>query len=126
MAARGPKPKNTVVRLVTGNAGHRPLPDAEPEADGRPVKPARLRGRSSTLWDEAVKRAPWLAAADSYKLHVWVALQAEFEKAPTRMVASRIAQLRALGSELGFDPSSRTRIGKGDGGKKADPADKYF
>ena len=42
---------------------------------------------------------------------MWVYLQAEFEADPAMMTAARIAQLRALGSELGLDPSSRARAG---------------
>ena len=115
MAVRGAKPKATVLKLVTGNPGKRALPSAEPEATGRPIKPTKLRGRAAQLWDEVVDVAWWLTAADGYKLHIWCALQAEFEKAPTKMVAARISQLRAAGSELGLDPASRARLGAKDG-----------
>jgi len=42
------------------------------------------------------------------------------------MVAARIAQLRAVSSELGLDPPSRARLGADAKTKEADPADKYF
>jgi phage terminase small subunit len=42
------------------------------------------------------------------------------------MLSSRIAQLRALGSELGLDTSARRRVGGGNGGEKKDPAGRFF
>jgi len=126
MATRGAKPKPTVLKLVQGNPGHRPLPENEVEADGKPVKPKKCTGRPGQLWDEVVSRAPWLAAADSYKLHMFCALHAEFERSPAKMIASRLSQLRALGSELGLDPSARTRVGGSGAGKPKDPAEGHF
>lgn len=126
MAIGGQRPKPTALRLIT-KAGHRPIPEGEPEVSGSPVKPQKLRGRMLELWDEVVIRAPWLGEADSYKLHVWCALHAEFERGPSKMLSARIAQLRAAGSELGLDPSARARLGqKGNiGAKKDDPASEY-
>jgi hypothetical protein len=127
MAITGRKPVPQVVRLATGNRGRRPLPlKDEPAAVGTPIKPPKLRGRALELWDEACKGAPWLAAADSYKLFAWCCLQAELERAPNKMVAARIGQLRALGSELGLDPSSRTRLATGPELDLDDPAAKYL
>lgn len=126
MAVGGRKPTATIVKLAMGNPGRRALPQNEPEAAGKPVKPPRLRGRAAVLWDEVVACASWLGTADSYKLHVWCELQSEFEKSPKKMLSARISQLRAAGSELGLDPSSRARLGKDTGGKKDDPAKSYF
>jgi hypothetical protein len=127
MAIGGRRPTATVLKLVAGNPGHRPLPDGEPEPGGRPERPKKLKGRPGQLWDEFIAPAFWLSRADGPKALMWCHIHAEFEKSPAGMVASRIAQLRALGSELGFDPSSRARLGaKGDNGKKEDPAAKYL
>jgi hypothetical protein len=126
MAIKGRKPTATIMRLTTGNPGRRPLPQTEPEATGRPARPAKIGKRAGELWD-AVCDFPWLATADGYKLHIWCELQAEFERAPVKMLSARIAQLRAVGSELGLDPASRARLGTGsDGKQKNDPAGKYF
>ncbi len=126
MAVRGRKPTATVIKLATGNTGRRPLPQAEPLAEGRPRKPKKISRRAGELWDE-VSDLPWLSAADGYKLHLWAELQAQFERSPLRMLSARIAQLRAVGSELGLDPSARARLGAGGNGKKQDePADGYF
>lgn len=127
MAIRGQKPKATVVRLFEGNRGHRPVPQGEPEPIGGIEKPPKLRGRAEQLWDRFIARAFWLTWADGPKALIWCHLQAEFERSPANMVASRIGQLRALGSELGLDPASRARLGaKGDDAKKEDPAEKYL
>src|ERR1700739_1523581 len=122
LAARGRKPTATVIKLATGNPGRRALPQDEPSADGRPIKPPKLGERATELWDRVAGLA-WLTAADSYKLHIWCELQAEFEHPPSMMIASRIAQLRAVGSELGFDPGSRARLfGKWLSGDKPEEA----
>ena len=126
MAVRGQKPLATVVKIATGNRGRRPLPRGEPVAEGTPQKPPRLSGRAAALWDEVVAHAVWLRAPDAFKLHIWCALQAEFERAPTKMIAARIGQLRALGSELGLDPSSRVRLATGQDLGPDDPAARFL
>ena len=124
MAVRGRKPKPTHLKLVMGNPGRRPLPQGEPAVAGVLVKPARLKGRAAQLWDEIAGAAPWLAPLDAYKLHLFVELQAQFEASPRKMVAARIAQLRAVASEIGLDPSARARLGAAR--RDDDPAAKYF
>jgi phage terminase small subunit len=42
------------------------------------------------------------------------------------MIAARIGQLRALGSELGLDPSSRTRLATGPELDPDDPVARYL
>lgn len=130
MAARGRKPKPTHLHVIDGTLrGDRHKRDGEPEPDGRPVKPKKLKGRksrASEIWDEIIERADWLSWADGPKAHVFCVLMAEFEKAPLKMPSARITQIRTLGSELGLDPSSRARIGgEGNRGKKDDPLTKY-
>lgn len=127
MAVRGQKPKPTHLRLVEGNAGKRPVPEGEPIPKGEIQKPSKLKGKPGGLWDQFISPAFWLTSADGPKAFMWCHLQAEFERAPGKMVASRISQLRALGSELGFDPASRARLGvKDNDGKPKDPAAKYL
>jgi len=112
MALRGKKPTATVIKLAQGTfRGDRHDAKREPKPQGAVEKPPRLRGRASTLWDQFIDRAFWLTWADGPKALIWVHLQAEFEKSPVKMQSARIAQLRALGSELGLDPSSRARLG---------------
>ncbi len=133
MALRGRKPKPGHIKLVTGNPGKRPIPEdpateVTDDFDNGLEPPKKLRKRQGELWESYVRRASWLTPFDVPRAFMWVEMQAEFEKAPASMVASRIAQLRALGSELGLDPSSRQRLGvkTESGTKPKDPAASYF
>lgn len=128
MAVAGRKPKPAALKLVTGNPGKRPIPDEAPEIDIResPLQPHRkLTAAQRRLWDRFINTAWWLSDHDAPKAYMWVCLQSEFDKKPSDMNANRITQLRTLGSELGLDPSIRSRLGVS-GGKKKDPADKFF
>ena len=107
---RGRKPLPTLLRLVTGNPGKRPLNKEEPKPKGKPVKPVFVKGKAAKLWTQYVQVGFWLTDADSHALGVWCALGAEIEKDVERMTASRISQWRALSSELGFLPASRSRL----------------
>jgi hypothetical protein len=125
MATRGRKPTATVLRLITGNPGHRPIARDEPRPTGALERPAKLSKTVGRLWDTWIARCFWLTWADSPKALMWCHLQAEFERSPKNMTASRIGQLRALGSELGLDPGSRARLGtKGGTGAKPETKDK--
>src|SRR5262249_850991 len=108
------------------NAGKRPLPPPDPLTPGSVERPPRLRGPALRLWKRFIARAWWLTWADSPKAFMWCHLQAEYEKAPAKMIASRIAQLRAAGSELGFDQASRARMAVPTPAAADDPIAKYF
>jgi hypothetical protein len=96
----------------------------EPRPSGKPKPPVPLQGRPAALWRQFIAKAWWLAATDGPKAWLWCHLQAEAEEDPKAMTAARIGQLRYLGSELGFDPASRARLGAG---SKSDAApDPYF
>jgi hypothetical protein len=143
MAIRGRKP-NPTLRLITGShIKDRPPPKApvtEPIQGGPVEKPAGLRANSvaGKLWTQFIARCHWLSWADSPKAAMWCYLQAEYNRGPDKMIASRIAQLRALGSELGLDYGSRERMGvtiptgrqpeekPGGEEKPTSPAAKYF
>src|SRR5215469_9031306 len=123
---RGRKPKPTFLRIVGGNAGKRPLPRGVPDAPGQAIKPETFTEPASALWDEIVGNAPWLGRIDGCKLHVFVELMCEFQRAPAEMTAARIGQLRGVGSDLGLDPSARTRLGTGGSQPKDDIAAEFF
>jgi hypothetical protein len=144
MAIRGRKP-NPTLRLITGShIKDRPpakAPDIEPIQGGAVERPAGLRANTvaGKLWAQYIARCHWLSWADSPKALMWCHLQAEYQRGPDKMIASRIAQLRALGSELGLDYGSRERMGvtiptgrqqpqekPGAEEKPASPASKYF
>jgi len=127
MAIRGRKPTPPHLRLVTGShLKDRPV-QTEKLPAGSLERPPRLRGTAAALWDGFIVKCHWLTWADGPKARMWCHLQAEFDRAPTKMIASRIAQLRALGSELGFDQAARSRMSIPDvPGGKSNPADKYL
>lgn len=121
MAVRGQKPKAEVIRLVTGR---KPLTTGAPQAKGRPRPPIPMAGRPAALWNRYIAKSWWLADADSPKAWLWCQLQAQAEEDPAAFLSARIAQLRALGSELGLDPASRARMGTAP--PDTDGADSYF
>jgi phage terminase small subunit len=111
MAVAGKKPTASVIKFTTGRKGRRAPSPAEPAGTGRPTPPTALSGRPLAIWRRYVSRATWLSEFDSPTAYAWVHLFAEFERSPDAMPASRIAQMRALANELGFDPGSRARLG---------------
>ncbi len=127
MAIRGRKPTATVLRLISGShLKDRPPSADEPMPQGAAERPEKMPKAVAVLWDKWISRAFWLTWADSPKALIWCYLQAEFLKSHGKMLSARIAQLRALGSELGLDASSRRRMGGGSGGEKKDPAGRFF
>jgi P27 family predicted phage terminase small subunit len=53
---RGRKPTNTAIKLVTGNPGHRPLPEDEPLFQSKiPPCPLALDKIGKKTWDEKAK-----------------------------------------------------------------------
>jgi hypothetical protein len=124
MAIRGRKPKSARLHVLKGTFRHDRHHFGD-ESLGPIEKPRGLQGRPGKLWDQIIARASWLTWADGPKALMWCHLQAEFEEAPADMVAARIAQTRALASELGLDPASRARSGWELPGAP-DPAEKFF
>ena len=115
MAIRGVKPKPIeYLKLIGANTeGKAPDPAVTVEStyDNGLEPPRKIAGRQLQLWNQFVRKAPWLTEFDAPRAYMWVFLHTEFERKPTKMVAGRLAQLRALGSELGLDPTSRARLG---------------
>ena len=133
MAFRGVKPKPPgYLALVKGtipeDGREDPAVNIEPAYDNGLEPPRKLSGRQLELWNAYIRKAPWLTEFDVPRAFMWVNIHAEFERKPQKMVPGRIAQLRALGSELGMDPGSRMRLG-GEAGKvsrKKDIAETFF
>jgi hypothetical protein len=90
MATRGRKPTATVIKLARGNPGRRPVPAGEPVPVGAIEKPPALRGKPAMLWEKFIARAHWLTWADGPKSLLWCHLQAQFERAPLKMLSARI------------------------------------
>lgn len=114
MAISGRKP-NANLRLVTGShvkdrPPAKPMETASP-IPGGPVEKPKLKKAAAVVWDRFIARAHWLTWADGPKAVMFCYLTVEYNAGPTKMIASRIAQLRALQSELGFDQATRDRMG---------------
>lgn len=103
MAIRGRKPN--LGRRVTGShLRDRPLPQLrEPGPPGPVERPSGLKGDAARIWDQTIARCDWLTWADSCKAEMYCHLMAEYRAAPTKMIASRIAQLRGLWRDLRLD-----------------------
>jgi hypothetical protein len=128
MGIRGRKP-TSALRLITGShLKDRPPPKNKPMPAGTVERPGNMSKDAAQLWDKFIVRATWLTWADSHKARMWCCLAAEFNRSPGKMNSSRIAQLRILGSELGFDLGSRERLGVQPGGTAAqrDRVHKYI
>lgn len=95
------------VHLVRGSYRrdrHGPLDPPPPSrvVDNGLEPPKRLKKRQRELWDRHIRILPDLIPLDAAKAHMWVELQAEWERAPTRMPSSRLSQLRLLAKDLGM------------------------
>lgn len=101
-----------------------PAQEVDAKFDNGFKPPKQLNKRESALWDGVVRRAAWLTEFDIPRAYMWANLQARFFQNPTSFNGYLIGQLRALGSELGFDPASRTRMKTPDHAKSK--TSKYF
>lgn len=138
---RGPKPKPTKLKELEGNPGKRRLNKREPKPKGDLIKPPPdLPRQAVPFWRQAIASCPpgqlkllderavfcWAMAAWAYAdaaakvAEVGTVVKAKSDGAPAQQnpflaVMNKQSQLmRAWASELGFTPSSRTRVNAGD------------
>lgn len=135
MAKTGPPPKPTHLKVIAGNPGKRPLNESEPKPQGNLADPPVWMSESQKKdWCYVIQNAPrgLLKRLDKGALTVWVVAEGIHREASQtlelegtvvqnpsgRKVANPLLQivdqqaklmLKAAG-ELGFTPSSRTRI----------------
>lgn len=143
----GRKKKPTLLKLVTGNPGRRPINPSEPEPPpGEVLAPDWLDEEARKKWAEVVKLCPWITAADTDTLALYCDSYSHYLKAQRLSIRTPVVktpegkmsknpawtarneafqQLRSAGSELGLSPSSRSGITTGER-KSHDPAEKYF
>ena len=133
---RGRKPKPTYLKLITGNPGGRPLNFDEPEPQGDLLDPPPwFSARQRVLWSQTIRVAPpgLLRILDSTVLEIFVVAKSLHETAAQNIekygaivkvpdarghMASpymRVLNQQALLmtkciSEMGFSPSSRSRV----------------
>lgn len=132
---RGRKPKPTWLKVVSGNPGHRPLNREEPEPEGALKEPPHwFTARQRILWDQCIKNAPegLLRLLDSSVLEVFVVAKSVHEEAALKVAEygavvkgtdgehmrspyvgilnQQSAVMLKCVAELGFSPSSRSRV----------------
>jgi P27 family predicted phage terminase small subunit len=133
---RGRKPKPSYLRVLDGNAGHRPLNPDEPQPTGDLIEPPEWMTDSQKAgWRYAIRNAPGglLRLLDQSILSAWVCAE-DLHRTAAEKVA-RIGALVKVGehgawqqnpylpimnkqalimmkaaAEMGFTPSSRTRV----------------
>ena len=144
---RGRKPKPTWLKIITGNPGGRPVNRDEPEPDGDLKEPPHwFAPRQRILWDVCIAAAPpgLLKLLDSTVLETFVVAKSVHEdaaqqvekygaviKAPDTggwmrspyvgIMNQQAAVMLKCIAEMGFSPSSRSRV-KVDNGKKGHDA----
>jgi P27 family predicted phage terminase small subunit len=132
---RGRKPTPIALRLINGNPSGRPLPRADMPAGAELLEPPGYLGElEKSIWKHAIDHAPrgLLRNIDGRLFLIWVNAAAQYENAakkveefgqvikgtkgipiqsPYLSIMNRQAELmmKATG-ELGFSPTSRTRI----------------
>ena len=143
----GRKKKPTLLKLVTGNPGRRPINSDEPEPIlAEVVAPDWLDEEARQKWDEVIKLCPWIKAADADTLAMYCDAFSHYRKAQRLSIKTPVVktpegkmiknpawtarneafqQVRSAGSELGLSPSSRSGITTGER-RSHDPAEKYF
>lgn len=131
MATCGRKPKPTYLHVVEGTHNvtrHGKLSKAKAEIDSaegnRAEKPKHYAGVKSKIWDRYIAPCPWIDRHMEVAAIIWCELFEEFTRAPTLMVAGRIAQMRALSSDLGL--TDKRARGQVENVNKEDEADSYF
>ena len=149
---RGPKPKATVLKLVTGNPGRRPL--NEQEAKPRPVipePPDMLNATALAEWhrvtpllaevgliamlDRAILAAycqAWARYIDAEKQLVTTGLIIKAGngfpmQSPYLAIANKaLDQVRQMSEQIGLSGSARSRIKAADAPGDSDPAEDFL
>lgn len=148
--ARGRKPKPTHLRLLEGNAGKRAINKAEPKPSGALVEPpGDLPSAALPFWTQAIADAPagLLKRLDLRVLVVWsIAAWLHSDAAKQVATSSTVVQTKdgniiqhpslailnkqahimmKAAAEMGFTPSSRSRVSAdGDEGER-NPFDRF-
>jgi len=150
---RGTKPIPTAIKIANGNPGKRPLNMFEPRPEGDLFEPPEwLNDDQRTSWFYAIEHMPAgvLKRIDQSILTIWVVAECLFREATQKVAASGLVVKTERGipiqnpylpiinkqamimmkasAELGFTPSSRTRIVTDPDytpAKKGDPLDEF-
>jgi P27 family predicted phage terminase small subunit len=150
---RGRKPKPTILKVLDGNPGKRPLNDREPQPPGGiPVRPDWLDAEAQAEWGRVtgeLQMSGLLTVADRAALAAyctawsrWVEAEAMVKKygtivkspaqgfpmkSPYLSIAEQALEtMRKLMVEFGLTPSSRSRIRVPPGGDEIDELDRFL
>ena len=133
---RGRKPKPSYLRVLDGNAGHRPANKDEPKPAGALLDPpASLSDRQKEIWRAALSHAPpslltlldeaifkiWVIAYDYHdQANEMVNRHGVFVRAPktgtplqspwVAVVNRQSLIMMKAAAEMGFTPSARSRV----------------
>lgn len=117
MGIRGQKPKPLQLRLLSGNAGKRPMNALEPSYSVCAIEsPEWLSDAARAHWERLapmMARAGVLKESDRDLLATYCTLFTDYVslvQAGERVSMSVVGQLRQLMGELGLTPSARARI----------------
>lgn len=136
MGKRGPAPTPTKLRVLRGNPGRRPIPDAPEPLAGLPVKAVGMSAPALLIWDRIIRdygATGVLTGVDGDALRVYCeavvryeyaaqmleqsgplvkgARQGDLIKNPLHQIVRDNADLiRAFARELGFTPSARSAL----------------
>lgn len=117
---RGPAPKPTAVKVLTGNPGKRPLPEDEPRPDlgatappwilASPVLAAEWTRHATRLTDLGI-----LTVMDADALAVLCVASVKFRDqvandAPADALMATSRELRQLWARFGMTPADRSRV----------------
>jgi phage terminase small subunit len=112
----GRKPKPTAIKLIQGTFNVSRANPTEPKPElGAPDRPKYLKGEAKKEWDRQVgylTRDGVLAKREHAMLAAYCVLHGQFVESVrkgTPLIASLIAQYRALATEFGLTPSSRVK-----------------
>jgi len=150
---RGRKPKPTVLKLLDGNPGKRPLNDQEPHPpQGIPNRPDWLDTEAQAEWDRVTAElsemglltladraalaayctawSRWVQAEDMVRKFGTIVKSPEKGfpmKSPYLSIADQALEtMRKLMVEFGLTPSSRSRIRVSPGGDEVDELDRFL
>lgn len=151
MGKRGPAPTPAKLRVLRGNPGRRPIPDAPEPTAGLPVVPDGMSDESKAVWERLIRdygHTGVLTGVDGDALRVYCeavvryeyaaamleksgplvkgARSGELVKNPLHQVVRDNADLiRAFARELGFTPSARSALADVKQKPAEDPLEKW-
>jgi phage terminase small subunit len=110
---RGPKPTATVLKMIRGNPGRRPLNLNEPKPTVGCAKPDYLDEAAGAVWDRFAPeliRIGVLTKVDEVPFARFCILSAESIANPYAFPTNKEQQLRMYANEFGMTASGRARL----------------